>query len=1392
MRLAEARVGGVTVGLVYNNVLSFNNVNVSNDIRLTSSSSTPRQLQTMSTKPKRESFLHRLRRSSKQPPPAQDAQSSSSSHERKDSASVLTQTASTVGDGATTTAQDGTTTPNLKGPSGVDGNKLGVRAVRTSPVFRTARTIMGVARDALDGVPVPGLKGALGALLALIDTIERADQNLEDLEELAHAVLKLANVLARYQHQPNLPEPLWTRVDELSREISAISTSIKNKFDRGSFRRVVDGAGDMDDIARMFRDISAAIRRFMLGGLIQIEKDAGQAAADAKTLVNNSLLEKLPRALDASFESSDRDSCLAGTRQELLVQIFEWAENPHGHSIYWLNGMAGVGKTAIAQTVAQQLKSLSRLGASFFCARGNEDRSNVRNIFPTIAYGLAQAYPSFCASLLKAVAQDPDVGRFSAFQQFTKLIAEPSHGLPAGPHPIIVVIDALDECTDLAATRNAIKILCDHAPSLPMLHFFITSRPESQIWLDSDISTIQYLHDVEEDIVVSDIRHYLTVKLGDIPASRNLLQDFPENWPAASDIEVLVARAGRLFIYAFTVYQFIASLDANPQERLIQLLKAPTSQSDIWDEPIDDLYTQILSLAFETRRLTAAESKINHDVLNTVLLAFDPQTAKCLAELLGLEQHQISTSIQRFHSVIHIPKVKDNPITIFHASFFDYMVDAKRSKHFHLDAPAHHTFLASTCLNYMNKHLHQNLCNLDGRPLLHDITNRMDVPDALQYACVYWTRHLVAGAITPENVDYVQAAIESFFKTHLLHWIECLSLIGQLDTAVASIANMFTFMKAHEDIDSKLDLSVVQLMLDAERFLWQFMDVIETAPMDIYHSALLWTPTRTELYKHYTTNIPDGPLKIICGVTAYWGPCLRTFVEHSQWVSAVAFSDDGTRVVSGSWDRWIVMWDANTGMLQGMFGGHRDRINSVAFSHDGSRVVSGSWDKTVRIWNLSSGMHTQVLAGHDDQVTSVLFSQDDTKIVSGSWDKTIRIWDVATGNVINVLERHSDMVHSISLSSDGTKVVSGSDDNIIRIWNIITGHLEGILEGHTDIVHSVAFSPDGTKIVSGSYDKTVRIWNAKTGEYEKMLVGHHDWVNAVAFSADSRKVVSASDDNTIRTWEVSTGRAESILVGHSDRVYSVAFSSDGTRIVSGSWDKTVRIWDAHGGSAGYPVINQTMPAEGHPRWVRSMAFSQDGKRVVSGTSENTILVWDTDTGTVVSVLKGHTRSVNSVALSPDGHRVVSGSLDHSICIWDTNTGKVLKRLEGNWPKVISLIVAFSDDGKKILLQTEKGKTFQVWDPVADTVQNTESHVRVQTVPLFFLTEDDYLPSTQIQPKYSLREDWLVESSNNTRLLWIPFANCGDLMETHISEGGHLVRICLVNPSGLITIIKLDL
>ena len=160
-------------------------------------------------------------------------------------------------------------------------------------------------------------------------------------------------------------------------------------------------------------------------------------------------------ATGAGYECGNRQGCLRGTRRDTLWQIECWLTEERDQRVFWLNGLAGTGKSTIAQTFAEMSFADGKLGASFFCSQDFEDRSNLQIIFPTLAFQLARQYRSFREKLLRVLRANCDVKHESLYSQVKKLIVGP---LETTNIPTLIIIDALDECKDVEPASAILSV----------------------------------------------------------------------------------------------------------------------------------------------------------------------------------------------------------------------------------------------------------------------------------------------------------------------------------------------------------------------------------------------------------------------------------------------------------------------------------------------------------------------------------------------------------------------------------------------------------------------------------------------------------------------------------------------------------------------------------------------------------------------------------------------------------------------------------------------------------------------------------------------------------------------------------------------------------------------
>jgi len=417
------------------------------------------------------------------------------------------------------------------------------------------------------------------------------------------------------------------------------------------------------------------------------------------------------------------------------------------------------------------------------------------------------------------------------------------------------------------------------------------------------------------------------------------------------------------------------------------------------------------------------------------------------------------------------------------------------------------------------------------------------------------------------------------------------------------------------------------------------------------------------------------------------GKCFKSCTGHTNEVYAVAFSPDGETVASGSTDNTVKLWDVRKGRCFKTLYGHTNWVYAVAFSPDGQTLASGSADYTVRLWDIRDGQCVKICTGHSSVVASVAFSPDGQTVVSCSADKTVKLWDVSMGICVRTFIGHSDRVECVTFSQDGQIAVSGGFDHTIRFWDCQTGKCFKTYTGYSSWVSSVPFSPCGKILATGHFDCTLRLWDVNTGSCVRTFTGHTKPVCAVAFSPDGETIVSGSGDKTLKLWDVSTGNCIKTLTGHTDWVLSVAFSPDSQTVVSSSNDNTIRFWDCRTGQCFRTCTE-------HSNWVFSVTFSPCGKTLASGSFDYSVKLWDVSTGNCIKTLTGHTNEVCSVGFSPDGQTLVSGSADQTVKLWDVNTGNCIKTLTGHTNWVWS--VAFSPDGKT-LVSSSYDQTVRLWD-----------------------------------------------------------------------------------------------
>ena len=505
-------------------------------------------------------------------------------------------------------------------------------------------------------------------------------------------------------------------------------------------------------------------------------------------------LNSCRRAHGAGYRHGNRRDCLRRTRESVLDEVEKWTEDFDRPPVFWLNGLAGTGKSTIAQTIAERVFANGRLGASFFCSRGVEDRSNLQLIFPTLAFQLAQMYPNFRSSLVPLLQSNPDIVHESLHDQMQRLLVEP---LRRANISTTIVIDALDECKDKDPESAILLVLGKLVSEIPRVKFFITSRPEAHISsgfrgsLLKDLTHAFILHEVESCVVDNDIRRFFELELSTLAQKKHNI----DSWPTDEHIDSLCRRAGGFFVYAVATVNFLKHKFKCPSDRLAIIMKSPEStvhegkaELEMYDS-LDSLYMSIFQEAFCKNDVD--DDAMVRSVLSAVVLVVNPLSPSAVATLMGFEPNVVLSLLKSIQSLLSLNDDIGHPVHSFHKSFPDFITDPTRclDKRFYI-SPNHHTELVLCCFKLMDKSLKKNMCSIPDYALnseVDDLPKRIvesGIHGALEYACRSWYKHLI---IVEDHIMDVVLALYGFLEQKFLFWLEVLSVLGVVGSAIHAL-----------------------------------------------------------------------------------------------------------------------------------------------------------------------------------------------------------------------------------------------------------------------------------------------------------------------------------------------------------------------------------------------------------------------------------------------------------------------------------------------------------------------------------------------------------------------------------------------------------------------------
>ena len=505
------------------------------------------------------------------------------------------------------------------------------------------------------------------------------------------------------------------------------------------------------------------------------------------TLSHDVHLARLLRVLKPEvMDEYNRTPCLENTRRNVLNDLMDWIadDSSEGKPVLWLYGSAGTGKSTVATTIAQIMRSLHRLGAFFFFNH-NIPQRNFATLIRTLAYQLAIFDDRFGAAISRVLENMENIAEMPLELQFERLLsAKTLESAEWSGGPIVLIIDALDECGSEADRKILMRVLSKGFSDLPsFIRIMVVSRPELDIQraLESHFNVRPYPLDIESVSHGNDVLTFVRRRLEEI----RIKEGYLGGWPGDDKISSLANLAGGLFIWASSACLYIES-GFDPNRRLSELLDK--QREDISSGPfamLDSLYTTALQSAGLWNDPSFRSNCCS--ILGVILCAQDPLPCSVIDALLALPQDSSSwKSLSRLRSVLLVSETE--PIRILHSSFRDYLSERCRDQPWSIDLGRHNKELALRCIQLLDRELRENMCDMT----LPYLNRKYTLSEAISYSCKFWIEHTCLVSDVTEDIVH-QTYI--FLVKHLLHWMEVLAILNAHDCTIRSVRHLMKWLR---------------------------------------------------------------------------------------------------------------------------------------------------------------------------------------------------------------------------------------------------------------------------------------------------------------------------------------------------------------------------------------------------------------------------------------------------------------------------------------------------------------------------------------------------------------------------------------------------------------------
>lgn len=897
--------------------------------------------------------------------------------------------------------------------------------------------------------------------------------------------------------------------------------------------------------------------------------------------------------------------------------------------LLWIKGDPGKGKTMLLCGITNELRSSchNALVSSFFCQATDSRINSGTAVLRGLLYLLVDQQPRLAYHVRKRYDAVGSRTLFEDANAWTVLKDIITHVLHDSSLPsTYLIVDALDECAmDLV---KLIDFIAKQSSRSSPVKWLISSRnwPEMEQHLEQADDKVRLSLELNSDFVTAAVHSFISQKVSWL-SSLKKLDDGSRN----AVLDHLLSNADSTFLWVSLVCQVLQ--DTSKRHIRKKLESFPPGLSALYER-----------MMHQIRQSDDAEVCLR--ILATNTLVYRPLTIKELPALVeGLDEDDPDTTLELVGLCGSFLTLRNGIVYFVHQSAKDFLLDQAADELFPVGRHDVHHSITARSLDIMFRNLHRDMYDLRN-PSFHFIVDRDLPPDpdplsASRYSCVYWWNHLCESS---EMAPALAGVIKMFLSQKYLYWLEALSLCGHLRESVSSLMNrgpvVLQAIISAENMEQSDESSTIHALIqDAHRFIMYHLPVVEAFPLQLYASALMFSPS-TSIVRHCFQHEKSEWYSAMPVPDAHWSACLATIENHG---SIIAISPRLSLLAIAN-DRQVRLLDMNSyAELRTL---QHSNVSCLEFSSHSDTLATASRYGCIKIWDATKGV---CLITFEEGIAEELvrsMSFGDGLVASAStrrtWTRggqesrnndryavktpgTIKVWNVTREPTMVLLggADEYDNFHAVALSPDSKQLVSGSRKSI-QIWDISNGTCQMVLQGHTGDINCVTFASNPRLLGSASSDRGVKIWDVAKGQCLNTLQGHFGRVNSITFSPDAKWLVSVAEDRLVILWDVETGTLVNRFKGHTDEVTSVAFSHP-TRLVSASRDGTVKVWDATS-----PSTEQSARYNHHRGRVDLMAYSRDSKLLATFSINERIQIWNTEDGTLIHSLTDTSPAVNFV------------------------------------------------------------------------------------------------------------------------------------------------------------------